>query len=95
MPSIGETMMNAAVLMMPGASSGAMPAFETAAPIMPPMSACDELDGIPKYQVMRFQDIAPMSAPKISAVVDERRVDDALAHGRGDGQVEDTPRRAR
>ena len=47
MPSIGETMMNDAVLMMPGASSGAVPAAASAAPIMPPMSACEELDGMP------------------------------------------------
>ena len=47
MPSSGETMMNAAVLMMPGASSGAVPALASAAPIMPPMSACEELDGMP------------------------------------------------
>src|SRR5215208_3651862 len=29
------------------------------APTTPPISACDELDGSPKYQVMRFQAIAP------------------------------------
>ena len=29
------------------------------APITPPMSACDELDGMPKYQVSRFQMIPP------------------------------------
>src|ERR1019366_10824146 len=28
-------------------------------PITPPISACDELDGIPKYQVRRFQVIPP------------------------------------
>ena len=39
--------MNDAVLMMPGASSGAVPALASAAPIMPPMSACEELDGMP------------------------------------------------
>src|SRR3984885_7455738 len=35
------------------------PAAPSAAPITPPMSACDELDGIPKYQVSRFQVIPP------------------------------------
>src|SRR5262245_24516604 len=31
----------------------------SAAPISPPMSACDEDDGRPKYQVIKFQVIAP------------------------------------
>ncbi len=43
------------------------------APTSPPMSAWDELDGMPKYQVIRFQAIAPMSAAKtmFSVVSDE------------------------
>ena len=28
----------------------------------PPINACDELDGSPNHQVMRFQTIAPMTA---------------------------------
>src|ERR1700722_9065499 len=35
------------------------PALAIVAPITPPMSACDELDGIPKSQVSRFQVIPP------------------------------------
>src|SRR5438067_13050148 len=35
------------------------PAATSVAPTTPPMSACEELDGIPKYHVMRFQAIAP------------------------------------
>ena len=31
---------------------------------MPPISACDELDGMPYHQVTKFQKIAPMRAPK-------------------------------
>ena len=46
-PSIGEMTMNAVVLRMPGASSGAVPALAIAAPIMPPISACEELEGMP------------------------------------------------
>ena len=42
---------------------GAEPAFASTAPMMPPMSACDELLGMPKYQVITFQVIAPASAP--------------------------------
>src|SRR4029079_10798287 len=33
-----------------------------AAPTSPPMSACDDDDGSPKYQVSRFQPVAPTSA---------------------------------
>ena len=33
------------------------------------MSACDELDGSPKYHVTRFQVIAPISPAKITVVV--------------------------
>src|SRR5258708_7793992 len=38
------------------------PACATTAPASAPTSACDELDGMPYHQVMRFQTIAPMSA---------------------------------
>src|SRR5215212_3019858 len=37
------------------------PAATKAAPTTPPISACDELDGSPKYHVTRFQEIAPIS----------------------------------
>jgi hypothetical protein len=36
-----------------------------AAPTRPPMSACDDDDGSPKYQVVKFQTIAP-SSPAIT-----------------------------
>src|SRR3954451_12479856 len=39
------------------------------APTMPPISACDELDGRPKYQVIRFQAIAPIRPPKTTSSV--------------------------
>jgi hypothetical protein len=39
-----------------------VPAEAIAAPTRPPMSACDDEDGIPKYQVTRFHTIAPTSA---------------------------------
>jgi hypothetical protein len=35
-----------------------------AAPTRPPMRACDDDEGSPKYQVIRFQVIAPMRAAK-------------------------------
>ena len=46
-----------------------MPAFASAAPIRPPISACDELDGIPSHHVRRFQAIAPISAASTSCSV--------------------------
>src|SRR3954469_1873647 len=45
------------------------PAAANAAPTTPPMSACDELDGSPKYHVTRFQKMAPMRPAKITVVV--------------------------
>ncbi len=47
------------------------PSCAKAAPTMPPMSACDELEGSPKYHVARFQAIAPMSPAKTTVVVTE------------------------
>ena len=35
------------------------PAAAIVAPMTPPMRACEELDGIPKYQVSRFQVMPP------------------------------------
>src|SRR5947209_17696532 len=35
-----------------------------AAPISPPINACDDEDGSPKYHVIRFQAIAPTTAAK-------------------------------
>jgi hypothetical protein len=65
-PSRGATRMNAATRMIPEPISASTPAFATVAPIRPPISACDELDGMPNDQVTRFQAIAPTSAPKIT-----------------------------
>src|SRR5919204_5909676 len=45
------------------------PSAAKAAPTRPPISACDELDGRPKYHVARFQAIAPMSPAKTTVVV--------------------------
>src|SRR3982074_949843 len=39
------------------------PTATQVAPINPPNNACDELDGIPRYQVSRFHMIAPSRAP--------------------------------
>src|SRR5690606_36500513 len=63
----GETTMPAALLMTPFQTTALRPAFDTPAPIRPPISACDDDDGMPSHQVSRFQTIAPMTAPKITA----------------------------
>ena len=46
-PSSGEMKMNATVLRMPADTSAPAPALAMTAPTMPPMSACDELLGMP------------------------------------------------
>src|SRR5947207_8352998 len=45
------------------------PALATAAPAYPPISACEELVGNPKYHVIRSHTIAPTRPPKITAEV--------------------------
>ena len=39
------------------------------APMMPPIRACEELDGMPKYQVNRFQRLAPSKAATTTVCV--------------------------
>ena len=58
---------------------------ETWAPTRPPISACDDDDGSPKYQVSRFQPIAPISAANTTTRLARAlgRVDDPGADGLG------------
>ena len=58
------------------------------APTRPPIRACELEDGIPNPQVIRFQTMAPISAPKITCGVDDAGLDDAGADGVGDMQPE-------
>src|SRR3954454_12886668 len=53
----------------PSANTASRPAAATAEPTTPPISACEELDGRPKYQVIRFQEIAPISPAKTTVGV--------------------------
>src|SRR5215213_1055007 len=48
----------------PSASTASTPTAATAEPTTPPINACEELDGSPKYQVIRFQVIAPIRPAK-------------------------------
>ena len=67
MPSTGDTTMKIAILTTPDVCTTARPPFEIPAPSSPPTSACEELDGMPYHQVMRFQAMAPPSAPTMTA----------------------------
>src|SRR5437867_2611273 len=52
-PSAGDTKMNNTVFQMPAPISAPAPVLAITAPTMPPISACDELDGMPYHRVMR------------------------------------------
>ena len=54
-----------ATLMKPALLRAANPPLTTAAPASPPINACDELDGNPKNQVIKFHKMAPIRAEKI------------------------------
>ena len=58
--------MAAPVFNTPAHTTATAPALVTPAPINPPINACELLDGMPPHQVIRFQPIAPISAPKIT-----------------------------
>ena len=62
-PSTGEPIIGMMILSStPVQMTPVTPAEAMVAPMSPPKSACDELEGMPKYQVMKFQTTAPMSA---------------------------------
>src|SRR6266508_3089878 len=67
---MGESTMNTAIFRKPSASSECQPAFATSAPAIPPIRACDEDVGSPKYQVMMSHTMAPISpantTPKVN-----------------------------
>ena len=45
------------------------PACTIVAPMTPPIRACEELDGIPRYQVVTFQATPPARPAKTTAMV--------------------------
>src|SRR6476661_3459912 len=53
----------------PSAITASVPAAATAEPTTPPIRACEELDGRPKYQVIRFQEMPPISPAKTTVGV--------------------------
>ena len=65
-PMSGARIMNTAILMRPAAMSDPKPAFTTAAPAKPPISACDDDVGSPQYHVIRSHTIAPTRPARIT-----------------------------
>ena len=59
-------MMAAIVSSVPFQTMALMPALATPAPSRPPIRACELLEGIAASQVMMFQTIALLNAPKMS-----------------------------
>src|SRR3954451_14994023 len=55
--------------MRPSLRTASAPAAANADPTTPPISACEELEGRPRYQVTRFQKIAPTSPAKTTVGV--------------------------
>src|SRR6476619_4805138 len=53
----------------PSPMTASDPAATKAEPTTPPIRACEELEGRPKYQVARFQAIAPTSPAKTTVGV--------------------------
>src|SRR4051812_42815903 len=64
-PAKGDRKIAAAVFPNPVQTTALRPALAVPAPTIPPISACELEDGMPAHQVIRFQAIAPMRAPKI------------------------------
>ena len=64
--------------MTPGQLTPAMPSAARPAPISPPNSACDELDGMPNSQVSRFHRMPPMRPAKMIV----RPIDASIAGSR-------------
>jgi len=64
MPRSGLITMNRIGFTQPDVMRATAPALATAAPPNPPIRACEEELGSPKYHVIRFQTIAPINAPR-------------------------------
>ena len=62
-PSAGEPIIGRMILSKtPPQRTPDSPALAIIAPMRPPKSACDELDGMPKYHVVKFHTTAPTRA---------------------------------
>ena len=67
-PKIGATTIKPIILSITGELITAkLPAAATAAPVKPPISVCDELEGIPYHHVIKFQIIAAINPDMITS----------------------------
>lgn len=62
----GDMKMAPTVFSTPLMTTAPLPALAMPAPNRPPIRACELDDGIPNIQVMTFQRMAPIRAPKIT-----------------------------
>ena len=67
-PKKGAITINAIILRTPPITTDPKPAFAIAAPTSPPTSVCDELEGNPHHQVIKFHAI---DATKAAAITDK------------------------
>src|SRR5512140_1199048 len=65
-PTSGDSTIAITVLDNPLQTAAETPALATPAPNSPPISACDDDDGMPSAHVTRFQTMAPTRAAKIT-----------------------------
>ena len=65
-PTSGDSTIASNVFVKPVQTAADNPALAMPAPTRPPIRACELDDGIPRPQVIRFQAMAPISAPKIT-----------------------------
>src|SRR6187551_1236024 len=68
-PNPGDRKMADTVLITPDQTTAPVPALAMPAPTSPPMSACEDDDGMPSRWVTICQTMAPASAPKITCEV--------------------------
>jgi hypothetical protein len=65
-PVIGDSTIAEPALITPHQTTATPPALVMPAPRSPPISACEDDDGMPPHQVITFQAMAPIKAPKIT-----------------------------
>jgi hypothetical protein len=68
-PSMGAIKMNETILINPENIITLNPECITAAPTRPPTRVCEELEGRPIHQVIRFQIIAATNAEAITVML--------------------------
>src|SRR4051812_43081886 len=68
-PTKGAKKINSTVLRIGSALMAPKPALATAAPANPPISVCDEDDGMPNHQVSRFQQMAAIRPEKTTFIM--------------------------